>query len=81
MVNGATGFYYPLLSASGHGRGILYALTEEEKCRIMYVEISYHDYFCDIAYDKIIPPDMLPIGFDARNGNPTQRAFQVQIVL
>lgn len=77
MVNGASGFYDPLLSASGGGKGILYALTEEEKHRIMYVEIAYHDYFCDIAYDKIIPPEVLPIGFDARNGNPTQRAFHI----
>lgn len=77
MVNGATGFYYPLLSASGRNKGILYALTDEAQYRIMYVEISYYGYYSDIDYTKAIPPDVLPAGFDAGKGNPTQRAFRV----
>ena len=31
----------------------------------MYVEIAFCNYFSDIDYELIIPPEILPVGFDA----------------
>ena len=78
LVYGAEGFYYPVLSASGDSSGILYALTDEKARRIMYVEIAFCNYFSDIDYEPIIPPEILPAGFDAGKNNPTRRKFVVE---
>ena len=78
LVYGAEGFYYPVLSASGGSSGILYALTDEKARRIMYVEIAFCNYFSDIDYEPIIPPEILPAGFDAGKNNPTRRKFVVE---
>lgn len=77
LVYGTDGFYYPLLSAAGQYRGILYALTDEEERRIMYVNISFCNFYCEIAYEDIIPADVLPVGFDAHKDNPSRRKFEV----
>ena len=56
---------------------ILYALTDEEERRIMYVNISFCNFYCEIAYEDIIPADVLPVGFDAHKDNPSRRKFEV----
>lgn len=77
LVYGSEGFYYPVISAEGNSKGILYALTDEKARRIMYVEFAFCNYFCDIDYEPIIPPELLPAGFDAGKNNPTRRKFLV----
>ena len=42
------------------------------------MEIAFCNYFSDIDYEPIIPPEILPAGFDAGKNNPTRRKFVVE---
>ncbi|GAA0720011.1 hypothetical protein GCM10008905_08750 [Clostridium malenominatum] len=48
-------------------------MTDKENNRLIYAEISFCDYFTDIDYEKIIDKKYLPINFDAKKGNSTQK--------
>jgi hypothetical protein len=48
-------------------------LADEEENRLIYVEITFCNYFSEIDYEKIINKKHLPVGFDAKQGNPTRK--------
>lgn len=58
--------------------GLIYALADDQSLEISYVDIQFHNYFCDIDYTKIIDYDDLPYGFDALYGNQTRINFEKQ---
>ncbi len=49
--------------------GFVYALTDGES-RVIYVEIIFCNYFMNLKYEKEIPAEYLPKGFDATMDNP-----------
>lgn len=68
---GVTGFSekYRLLSMFANSYlGFVYALTDDENT-IIYVEMIFCNYFMDLDYNKYIPQDYLPLGFDATIDN------------
>lgn len=71
---GVTGFEdYDLLAMYADSeQGFVYALTDG-KDKIIYVEIIFCNNFMDIDYEKYIPADYLPKGFDAKMDNPYQK--------
>lgn len=52
--------------------GFVYAITDG-KSRIIYVELIFCNYYMDIDYEKQIPNEYLPDGFNAKNNNPYQK--------
>ena len=72
---GTTGFEYPLEAVHASNKGMVYALSDQTKHRVVYVLIQFDNYFTDIDYTKYIPKEYLPIGFDATNNNSTRKAF------
>jgi hypothetical protein len=68
---GSTGFsYYNLLAMRADSyQGLIYALTDNQS-RIIYVELIFCNYYFDIPYQKEIPLEYLPDGFDATEDNP-----------
>ena len=56
--------------------GIVYAMTDSEERRIIYVENTYCNYFSDINYEWYIGGKYLPEGYDAAPGNPVREAFE-----
>lgn len=52
--------------------GFVYAITDG-KSRIIYVELIFCNYYMDIDYEKQIPIEYLPDGFNAKNNNPYQK--------
>lgn len=73
LIYGATGFNYPVSAVYANENGYIYALNDKEKNRLIYVEINFYTYSIDIDYEKIIDKKYLPINFDAKKGNPTQK--------
>ena len=71
LIHGATDFPYPLLAVNASYYGYLYALVDEAHQKIIYVELTFCNRFTDIDYEKVIPQKYLPLGFDAKEGNPT----------
>lgn len=71
---GVTGFEdYELLAMYADSyQGFVYALTDG-KDKIIYVEIIFCNYFMDLDYEKYIPENYLPEGFDAKMDNPYQK--------
>lgn len=70
-IYGACGFLedYELTAMdSDYYQGFVYALRNGN--RIIYVEIMFCNFFMDIAYEKYIPEEYLPVGFDATLNNP-----------
>ena len=67
---GVTGFtnYKLLAMESDSYQGFVYAITDGNG-RIIYVEMIFCNYFMDIKYDKHIPYEYLPDGFDATEDN------------
>ena len=47
----------------------VYAITDKDNKRIIYVEIIFCNYFMDLDYEKYIDKDYLPDGFDAKMDN------------
>jgi hypothetical protein len=77
LIYGATGFNYPICAVYADSyNGYVYALSDENNKRFIYVEISFCNYFSDIEYTKIISEEYLPIGFDAKQGNATRKRFE-----
>lgn len=77
-VYGTTGFNsdYELCAVyADEYYGMIYALADPADNRLVYVAIEFTDNICDIDYDAIIDSSHLPIGFDAKWGNPTRQAF------
>ena len=71
---GVTGFskYKLLAMYADPYYGFVYALTDEQN-KIIYVELIFCNYFFDIEYEKYIPKDYLPDGFDASIDNKYQK--------
>ena len=65
-----TGFskYKLVAMESDPYQGFVYALTDSNN-RIIYVEMIFCNYFYDIDYQKEIPGEYLPDGFDAKVDN------------
>ncbi len=65
-----TGFskYNLVAMESDSYQGFVYAITDG-KSRIIYVEMIFCNYFYDIDYQKEIPNEYLPDGFDAKVNN------------
>ncbi len=79
LIYGATGFSYPVVAIQADPyHGYVYALADEKHQKLMYVEITFCNFFSDIAYQKIIDPSHLPKGFDATNKNDTKKHFEQQ---
>lgn len=77
LIYGATGFNYEVCAVHPVSNdGYMYALADKENNRFIYVEINFCNYFCDIDYESIIDKKYLPIGFDAKPGNATRKAFE-----
>ncbi len=55
--------------------GIIYALTDKEEKKIVYVALEFCNYFTDIKYEKKMETKYLPIGFNANPGNERRKAF------
>ena len=51
----------------------------KRKVKIIYVELTFCNYFTDIDYEKVIPEEYLPIGFDAKVNNPAHSEFKAKI--
>lgn len=76
LIYGATGFNYPVCAVNADSyNGYIYALADEANKRLIYVEIYFCNYFSDINYEEIIDKKYLPVGFNAKDGNPTMQAF------
>lgn len=71
LIYGATDFPYPLLAVNASDLGYIYALADEARQEIIYVELTFYNHYTDIDYEKVIPEKYLPRGFDAKQGNPT----------
>lgn len=80
LIYGATGFNYPVCAVyADKYKGYIYALTDKENNKLIYVEIDFCNYFSDIKYENIINKEHLPIGFNAKDGNPIQQQFHKSI--
>lgn len=71
FVYGASEFKYPVMAVNASDSGYIYALADEEHKRLIYVELTYTNYFTDIDYEAVIGKEHLPTGFDAKKENPT----------
>lgn len=78
LIYGATDFPYPLLAVKAGYNGYIYALTDEAQQKIIYVELTFCNYFTDIDYENVIPQTYLPLGFNAKVGNPTQEKGKLE---
>lgn len=79
LIYGATGFPYPLLAVNASTLGYVYAMGDEEHKKIIYVELTFYNYFTDIDYEAIVPGKYLPAGFDAKQDNPTHLEYRAKI--
>ena len=79
LIYGATDFPYPLLAVNASYYGYIYALADEAQQEIVYVELTFCNHFTDIDYEKVIPQKYLPLGFDAKEGNPTWEENRLEI--
>lgn len=66
-VTGFTKYKLVALESDSY-QGFVYALTDSNN-RIIYVEMIFCNYFYDIDYQKEIPSEYLPNGFDAKVDN------------
>lgn len=79
LIYGATEFPYQLLAVYANDYyGYVYALGDETQRKIIYVELTFCNYFTDIDYEKIIPEEYLPTGFDAKQDNPVHSGFRAK---
>lgn len=72
---GAEGFSegYTLLAMEADPYyGFVYALEAGNR-QIVYVELIFCNYFYDLDYEEMIPEEYLPVGFDAKRGNPYRK--------
>lgn len=78
LIYGATDFPYPLLAVEAGDCGYIYAMTDETQRKIIYVELTFFNYFTDIDYENVVPKEHLPIGFDAKQGNSARQEFDAE---
>lgn len=77
QVYGITGFPYELCAIYADDYyGVIYAMTDEENQRFIYVSLEFCNYFTDIRYKQIISEEDLPYGFDAYPDNARRRRFE-----
>lgn len=80
LIFGATGFNYPVCAVSANSHdGYIYALTDKQNNKLIYVEIKFCNYFSDINYEDIVDKKYLPIDFNAKSKNPTKLNFRKSI--
>ncbi|MDU4974587.1 MAG: hypothetical protein E6X19_17945 [Hungatella hathewayi] len=79
LIYGASEFPYPLLAVNASYYGYIYAMGDEAQRNIIYVEVTFCNYFTDIDYENVIPEKYLPIGFDAKQNNPVHLEFKAEI--
>lgn len=79
LIYSSKGFNYPVCAVYADSYGYVYALADKENNRLIYVEITFCNYFSDINYENIIDKKYLPIGFDAKQGNATRKAFEAKL--
>ena len=54
--------------------GFVYALQDRDnENRIIYVELIICNFTYDIEYEKYIPDEYLPVGFNAHMDNPYRK--------
>lgn len=76
-VYGITDFPYKVCAVTADNYyGIVYAMTEEEEHRIIYVENTHCNYFSDNDYEELIGNEYLPSGYDASKDNPQRKQFE-----
>jgi hypothetical protein len=80
LIYGATGFNYPVSAVYADESGYIYALADKENNRLIYVEINFCNYLTDIDYEKIIDEKYLPINFDAKEGNSTEKKWHEEFM-
>ena len=79
-VYGITGFPYEVVAVKADSvYGVIYAMTEPDVRRIIYVENTYCNYFSDINYERYIGQRYLPKGYNAKPGNPVREAFDAKM--
>ncbi len=74
---GVTGFInFDVLAMQASDSGFVYAITDKslfgENNRVIYVEIVFPGYACDLECEKYIPEEFLPDGLNVSQGNPRQ---------
>ena len=67
-VTGFTNYELLAMEADDY-QGFVYAITDG-KSRIIYVELIFCNYTMDLEYEKEIPNEYLPDGFNAKEDNP-----------
>ena len=74
-IYSVTGFtkYELVAMNSDEYHGFVYAITDGDGT-IIYAEELFCNYFMDLKYEKYIPKEYLPDGFDAREGNQYMRS-------
>lgn len=75
LIYGAVEFPYPLLAVYASDIGYIYAMADEAQKKIIYVELTFYNFFTDIDYEKVIPEKYLPLGFDAKMDNPFMQRY------
>lgn len=61
---GTTEFPYELCAVyADEDYGYVYAMTDPEEYKFIYVELQFYNYFADMKYEKVIDERYLPVGF------------------
>ncbi len=72
-IYGATSFPYELCAVyTDPYYGYIYAMTDKDSKKFIYVQIEFCNYVTDIDYESVVLPEHLPVGFDANPGNATE---------
>ena len=62
---------YNLLAMLASDNGFIYAMQDRKnENRIVYVYMNFYNDFYDLKYEKYIPNEYLPVGFNAHIDNP-----------
>ncbi len=69
-VYGIGDFRFDVAAIYATDTNVVYALLYENTHRIIYVGLSFTEYFTDIAYKNVVNSLYLPDGFDATPNNP-----------
>lgn len=70
---------YPPLAVNAGRNGYIYAMADDVQNKIIYVELTFHNFFTDIDYERVIPKEYLPIGFDAKTDNPYREEYRSEL--
>ena len=63
-IYGTTEFPYELCAVyADEDYGYVYAMTDPEEYKFIYVELQFCNYFADMEYGKLIDEKYLPVGF------------------